>query len=224
MRPRFVPENAAPPETAFSGVLTGVVGALFLVAVYVVLSSMNLHPPVNAPMASPADTIPVEFECRGNTVFHAGFDELLNRTNAAFARCVGSSLSRAGTCAADIAKNPQKNEYYLAKARLVGCPPGNKPTIAVRLEQIPGAKGESAGEILQPGSQFQRDLANLDPRRQHLIFRVRSDSFAAFHAARLEAKKLGFRAGWEPEDTDTQFSTGCPGGGPVGFRPEILQQ
>jgi hypothetical protein len=210
--------RAQPAEELFSGVLIAGIGSLFFVAVYIAIAAHNLRPVITTPLVTPADTRPVLFECRANTVFRPGYDELIDRTVAVFNRCLGSSPARAAGCARELAARPEKNDYYRTKAIPVNCPPDGKPQLAVQLELAPDMKGESMYELREPDSVFRRELARLDPSREHLIFFVRGDSFAVFHSARLVARQMGFRAGWEPLDIKAELGTGCPGGPAGGFR------
>jgi hypothetical protein len=202
---------------SLAAVILSATGALFFVVIYVALSAYGLSAKITTPMVSPSDTTPVYFECRNNTLFKPDITELADRTVAAFSQCLAGSFTRIGGCEQALAANPMRNEYYLTRPRALRCPGETKPYPGISFVEIPGAKGEGLLELQDPKSAFQRELATLDPQRNHLIFVVRSDSFAVFHAARRLSRKLGFRSGWEPIDRNLEIGFGCPGG-PSGFR------
>lgn len=203
---------------SLTAVILSAMGALFFVVIYVALSASGLSARITTPLVSPTDTAPVYFESRNNRLFKPDFTELADRTIAAFNQCLGGTYSRLGACEQALAAKPMQNKFYTTKIRALQCPGETKPYPGISFLEMPGAKGEGLLELQDPGSAFQRELAALDPRKNHLIFWVRSDSFAVFHAARRLSRKLGFRSGWEPIDAKLQLGFGCPRG-PGGFRP-----
>jgi len=202
---------------SLAAVILSAIGALFFVVIYVALSAYGLSAKITTPLVGPADTMPVHFECRNNTLFKPDFTDLLDRTVAAFEQCLAQSYSRIPACEQTLAARPIGNQFYTTKIRALQCAGDTKPFPGISLLPVPGSKGEGLLELQDRNSEFQRELAALDPQKNHLIFWVRSDSFAVFHAARRLARKLGFRAGWEPIDANLQLGLGCPGG-PGGFR------
>jgi hypothetical protein len=202
---------------SLTAVILSATGALFLVVIYVALSAYGLSAKITTPLVSPSDTTPVYFECRNNTLFKPDITELADRTVAAFSQCLAGSYSRISGCEQALAAKPMHNEYYSTRLRALKCPGETKPYPGISFIEIPDGKGEGLLEIQNPKSAFQRELASLNPQRNHLIFVVRSDSFGVFHAARRLSRKLGFRAGWEPIDRKLEIGFGCPGGG-SGFR------
>jgi hypothetical protein len=202
---------------SLAAVILSAMGALFFVVIYVALSAYGLSAKITTPLVSPSDTTPVFFECRDNTVFKPDITELADRTVAAFSQCLAGSYSRIQSCEQALAAKPMQNTYYSTRLKALQCPGETKPYPGISLIEIQGSKGEGLLELQDRDSAFQRELASLDPRRQHLIFVVRSDSFGVFHAARRLSRKLGFRSGWEPIDRKMELGFGCPGG-QSGFR------
>jgi hypothetical protein len=202
---------------SLAAVILSAMGALFFVVIYVALSAYGLSAKITTPLITTSDTTPVYFECRDNTLFKPDTIELYDRTVAAFNQCMEDNYSRIRGCEQALTAKPMQNAYYSTRFRALQCPGETKPFAGVSLIEIQGSKGEGLLEMQDPGSTFRRELASLDPQRQHLIFVVRSDSFAVFHAARRLSRKLGFRSGWEPIDRKLEIGFGCPGG-QSGFR------
>jgi len=201
----------------FIGVIMSVLAGLIFTVIYLSLSVSGSALKMTTPLVSPSSTSPVFFECRDNTIFKPDIDELQDRTRAAFKQCVGSNRSRLDECEKVLARMPQKNAYYSTKPVILNCPGETKRSLGMTLVEVPGSKGENSMDLQDPGSNFQHELARLDPARHHLIFIVRNDSFAVFHSARRVARKMGFRSGWEPFDRKTELGLGCPGNS-SGFR------
>jgi len=203
--------------SAVVAVMMNALGALIVIVIYMALSARGFTAKIATPLISATDKKAVIFECRENTVFKPDIGDLQDRTLAAFSQCVGSDYSRLQTCENLLATRPVHNAYYSTKAFAVRCPGETKPVVAMTLQEVPGSKGESLLELQDPDSVFHRELAQLDPQRVYVFFYVRGDSFAVFQSARKAARKLGFRAGWEPFERKTVLGSGC-GGGQSGFR------
>lgn len=203
---------------SLTAVILSAMGALFFVLIYVALSAYGVSAKITTPLVSPSDTTPVYFETRNNTLFKPDFTELGDRTVAAFNQCLAGSYSRIADCERALTAMPMRNEYYSTRLKALQCTGETKPYPGISFIEIPEAKGEGLLELQDPSSAFQRELATLNPQQKHLIFMVRSDSFAVFHAARRLSRKMGFRSGWEPIDLKLELGNGgCPGG-PSGFR------
>lgn len=202
---------------SFVDIVMNVMGALFFMVIYVGLSSHGLVGKITTPVGTPSQTKPVFIECRNNTVFKPDIDELLNRSVSTLSQCVGPDFSRIPRCEELLNQKPVTNRYYIARPRALKCPGISGPYASATLDMMAGSLGENSYEIQSPDSAFQRELKRLDPKRQHVVFMVRADSFAAFQAARSLARKRGFRAGWEPFEKSGTLGGGCPGGIDIGW-------
>jgi len=207
---------------SLSDIVMNVMGALFFMVIYVGLSASGLIGRITTPLGTPSRTKPVFLECRNNTVFKPDLDELLDRSVSALSQCVGPDFDRIPGCEELLNRKPLRNAFYTARPRALKCPGMDRPFATAVLDMVPGASGENSYQIQSPDSVLQRELNRLDPKRQHVVFMVRSDSFAVFHSARSLARKLGFRAGWEPFEKDRTLGGGCPGG--IGYQWWMPQQ
>lgn len=108
------------------------------------------------------------------------------------------------------------DRYVRLKVRIGG---DGKPYLLVEHRE---EAGEETANISKRTSLFNRALANLNPQKHYLEFRVWSDSFETYLAARNEAARHGLTAGWTPYPDNgdywigfgIDFATLCQGATP----------
>jgi|GEM_PF-3547816 len=184
-------------------VVTNIIGALFFVIIYVILSSSDMRAKVTTVVpATLADTEPIMVECRNNTVFFPNNEELVEKI-----REVARVLAKQGAPAtADIVAAFQqadiKDNYYQVVCRQDG------DGLKIAIEPRSDAKGENEIQITKEASTFQQALKKNDPKKHHFFFVVREDSISVFYIARYEAMKKGFKIGYHPLLRDAAFTLG----------------
>jgi len=205
---------------SFVDIVMNVMGALFFMVIYVALLSHGMKSKITTPLTSASLTKPVFFECRNNTVFKTGLDQLAERLVSELKQCMGKDSSLGINCIDKLREAGKvRNAFYIARPGLAVTSGGLG--LAVSYEEAPGSRGESANELQQPGSAFRREMEGLDARKDHIFFIVRADSFAIFHSARRVARQQGFQTGWEPFKRDAKLGSG--GGGRASFDPRDIQ-
>ncbi len=202
---------------SFVDIVMNVMGALFFMVIYTALQSAGLKGKITTPLASVAQTEPVLFECRSNTVYFPALHELAQRMAKDFQECLKAKETTLSSCLDRYDKGRIRNAFYSARPGLSLGSGGLR--LGVSFEPVPGARGDTLVQIRDENSAFRRELARLDPHKHHVYFIVRADSFGVFHSARRTARQLGFHTGWEPFRMDTKLGTGG-GGGPRTFGPE----
>ncbi len=183
---------------SFMDIVTNVIGALFFVLVYVVLSSISAKGKVVLPMVETADTERVYFECRAGTVLNPDVDGLEADLERLLTQTGEEGLSQQELVSKANAAGI-RNPFYTFRLELAG------GGIRRVYDMVPGSKGEPESEIAAPESQFRKALSALDPSRQHVYFIVRTDSFEVFRAARRLAAQQGLAIGWGPLAADGPF-------------------
>jgi hypothetical protein len=174
-------------------VVTNVIGALFFVIIYTVLSGMDIQGTITTPpMVSQTNTKPVYFECRNKTIIFPDIDGLVKEM--------------IDTTSGKIAKSAAENNFYKAQLGL-----GNRGLL-VRLDPIAEATGENEQNLRNVASSYQQKLNDFSSQEYHIFFFVREDSIELFHAARKVAKNKGFKVGWEPLHSATSLTLGGGGG------------
>ena len=199
---------------SFMDIVTNVIGALFFVVIYAAMSAFGAKGKVTTPMLSVSDTEAIFFECRGNTVLFPDVDKLLEESNEVWKQTEKDGISvRMRVEKLNEAK--VGNSFYTFVLELKTF--GNIIFDATEtLVPVSGSRGENASEFQREDSSFRRELARLDPKKHHIFFMVRTDSFEVFHTARRVAIKQGFRVGWDPIEVDDPLRFGSGGVVPTG--------
>lgn len=193
---------------SFMDIVTNVIGALFFVIIYAALSTNLAKGKETLPIAKTPDTERIIFECRANTAFYPEFEKMLNRASKRLDKLYeegGADKIIEEVNNVNIENDFYKHEYDLFSIGNILIDIGNK--------FIPksDSKGEDVLQIEEENSKFQRELAKLDPKKHHIIFFVRTDSYHVFHIARRIAIKKGFGVGWEPINPNDPVSFGRGG-------------
>jgi hypothetical protein len=203
-------------------VVTNMIGALFFVIIYAVLSSFNLTGTINTPVAAISDTRPVIAECRNNTIFFPDNNKMIDETYEFLEKRGKLSDQEWRRVVDEFNKTNINNKFYALRLEII--PKEDKFSAGFILEPIREARGEDEMEITQETSQFQQSLSRLNPKEQHVFFYVREDSISIFHLARKLVTQKGFKVGWEPFKL-SQSLEGRSGGAGFGnsLDPQITQ-
>jgi len=93
-----------------------------------------------------------------------------------------------------------------------------KRVVSVHVEERPGAEGESADELVNGLSDYERLLIGLDENKYWVAFGVDKDSLDVFRQARSIALEMGFSTGWDPVSIEFPYEEVILGGG---FRKRV---
>lgn len=197
---------------SFLDIVTNVIGALFFVLVFVALSSFGARGKVTLPIVSVANTEPVLFECRGNTVLFPAIERLEEDASKALMDAMNKGM-RPESAVAAVNQAGIGNPYYSCTLELTRMK-DQRVLPSIVLTPMPGAAGETAAQLKEEGSVFRGALSQFDPKTHHIFFIVRSDSFEVFHVTRKAAIRAGFRIGWEPLSADEPYRAATSGRSP----------
>jgi len=195
-------------------IVTNVLGALFFVVVFVVLSSTGAKGRVTTPLAQPIDTEPFMVECRGNTVIIPEYDELGAQVIEMVNRLIKSGVTDPHEWVRRVKDANIHNRYHHVEVSVQPYYDENgEIKIDVPRTYVPdlGALGETALDLKSAESVLRRRLARLDPAKRHVFFIVRTDSYEVFHSARRLAMEMGFRTGKDPLGAGDSLTFGASG-------------
>jgi hypothetical protein len=185
-------------------VVTNIIGALFFVIIYAVLTSFDLQGKINTPIFVTSDTKPIIAECRNNTLFFPEEDKMLDETVEFLKRLIDKGVEDWQKVAEALNQTDIKNKFYHLRMDMVREEGRLVPVIIFK--PIKEARGEDELEITKETSSFQQALSRLNPQNQHIFFYVREESISIFHLARNLATQRGFKVGWEPFKSNQNFS------------------
>jgi hypothetical protein len=192
-----------------------VIGPLFFVVAYTAMSSFDVRGKVTTPIVTLGKTEGVIFEGRGNTILFPGVDALMKSVVDTWKDLESKGVSDWDERVKRLQEAGIGNEFYTFRGEESFAIVGGG--LAKNLTQVLVPKldvlGEDGAKLLAKDSTFRRELAKLDPTKQHIFFVVRTDSFEVFHTARRAAIEAGFRVGWTPHGEKDEIRFG--GGGVV---------
>ena len=156
------------------------------------------------PRKAPEGALPIAYMCRGGMIGYMDLPEYQNRAqkwtnNALTTKRIYGNLKTGIDCtklfgAFNRLNFKDKNFEYRLIAR------GRAPYLELKRR---ASFGESLEEISQPGSDFARQLKQINAQQYYLQFVVWPDSFETYIKAREMATAEGILAGWQ--------TTGNPG-------------
>lgn len=193
---------------AFLDILTNVIGILILIAVCIAIFTSSMQTVVGTPLLrSPAEgKKELTFVCEQGKIFYLPHQEL--------AQPIIDNLIEANP---NVSAETIANEVNAHKPKQLAvsfeATVWNDSIYQVYYHVDDHEKGESASQILETDSEFQKLLKTFDPSDKYVFIFVKPDSFGIVSTARKVAENLGFENGWSPlsEDENVYFSNGLGG-------------
>jgi len=190
---------------SFLDVMTNTVGVLIFVLLFVTLAAADATVLVRTPLRSETEKRPVYFEASGGRVIHVELIEGNAQVDAFFEglpRITWYNLSYVLDRMRTFHGETRNYEVDLTGSFMSG-------DIGVRW-RARAESGETAREVRNSASTYQRVLRSLDPDTAYLAFIVRPDGLDAFRTAREVASRRRIASGWEPfeRDVDLVFTSG----------------
>lgn len=193
---------------SFLDIVTNSLGLLILVALLSAFSTQGAKISLGTPIMTDApEGLEVNsFEIRGGRIVPIDFEPFDSDLRAFFSRSYAEQIAFAEQY------NPRgvTNGFHRLELH-----PGEAGPLGIggSYALIPqeGVKGDTVEDLLDPGSDLGRRLAQLDHQKQWLFFFVRSDSFEQLREVRRIVSELGFQVGWTPVRLEDILRFG-PGG------------
>ncbi|WP_199302691.1 hypothetical protein [Oscillatoria sp. FACHB-1406] len=216
--------------------MTNTVGVLMFIGLFVTLVSVEAGKVVRTPLLSDSKKTPHFFEAEKNIVTYVDTQSavleasnLINSlpdckeptasesSNSVLYELYLQQLTEYETCLKDRVSRLNGLRFDIANYEVKVYVDSASASLVYAYERSANAKGESSATMKEAESDFNEEIAELDPQRDYLAFIVRPDSFEAFRAARQLAWNKGFDVGWEPMNPERAIVFGS-GGRAVGVQ------
>lgn len=157
------------------------------------------------PRPAPKGAQPVTFLCRGGRIVPVDIPGLQREAQQVIQKGQRALLKQNQIDCEKLAQLFEKrfvgDQFCRVRIRVGG---DAKPQLAVEMRPNAGDKTENIAR----GNQFRRWIQGVDPQKFYFEFRVFSDSYDTYLAARNVAAKNGILGGWIPYDGKAEYNIG----------------